>query len=122
MSVDDTGAESRRVAVIALSETSITIGAVPSVTWTMNAPPSGAESSFSASLQVRVSSLRFTDAPVGVGRTPSTRCPGSAGTAGWVSTASSVLSVEAVIVPPLRVRRLAAMAMPSASSSSSTTW
>ena len=56
-----------------------------------------------------------------VGRTPSTRCPVSAGTAAWVSAAPTMVSDEAVIVPPFRVRRLAAMAMPSGSLSFSAT-
>ena len=122
MSVDDTGPERKRVAVISLTETSVTIGAVPPVTWTVNASPPGAESSFSASLQVRVSSLRSTDAPVRVGRTASTRCPASADTAAWVSTASTRVSDKAVIVPRFRVSRFAAMAMPLSAASSSATW
>ena len=57
-----------------------------------------------------------------VGRTPSTRCPAAARTAAWVSTASTRVSDEAVSVPPFRVSRFAAMAMPSASASFSATW
>ena len=92
------------------------------MTWTVNAKPCGVEPSFNASLQIRVSSLRFTDAPVRVGRTASTRCPAAADTAAWVSTASTRVSDEAVSVPPFRVSRFAPMAMPSGSASFSATW
>ena len=101
----------------------LSVAAEPS-TLTMKSVADGPLSSSSGSLKVRtmLAPSLAVAARDRVGRTPSTRCAASAGTAAWVSTAPMALSVEAEIVPPSRVSRFAPMAMPSASASSSATW
>ena len=72
-----------------------------------------------ASLKVRTTFVRSPEAFAldSVGFTPSTLWLAEAATAAWVSTASRLAPAVALIVPPLASSLLAAMEMPSVSSS-----